>query len=142
MNWFELNTGGWRKLWEKVAAKNMVHTNAQIPMRSVPVFWTVAYGKAIRYAGHGIGVTETLIDYLGAAKETQPNFAAYYLRKGVVIAVSAMGLDPFVSDFASLLSKGIKLTKEEIEGPVSKGNSVQYVHDKLLKLAKSCGSKE
>jgi hypothetical protein len=53
---------------------------------NIPFFWTAQYGKSIRYAGHGIGVDETLIDDLGGKFQTaDPSFIAYYGSKGKVV---------------------------------------------------------
>jgi len=120
----------------KVAAKNMVHPENQVPIKSVPVFWTAAHGKSCRYAGHGLGVTDIIVDYLNTPLDpTNPKFAAYYARNGKVIAVSSMNADPMVADYAQLLRAGVTITFEDIVGPAKTGNSVNFIHETLLGLS-------
>lgn len=42
-------------------------------------------------------------------------FFAYYFKDGKVIAMSSVGRDPIVSDFANLLHEGRLLTQEEVD---------------------------
>jgi NADPH-dependent 2,4-dienoyl-CoA reductase/sulfur reductase-like enzyme/nitrite reductase/ring-hydroxylating ferredoxin subunit len=69
------------------------------PARSVPFFWTVLYGKSLRYAGHATSYDDIILhgDVPGMA------FVAYYCRAGQVISVSTMGKDPYAAAAAELL---------------------------------------
>ncbi|XP_049825154.1 apoptosis-inducing factor 3 isoform X3 [Aethina tumida] len=91
----------------KIAALNLLGIDT--PLKSVPFFWTMLYGKGIRYAGHG---KFNFIHYEGDVEGFK--FVAYYLQCEEVVAVASMGMDPVVSQFAELLAQGQKLTKEEL----------------------------
>lgn len=55
----------------------------------------------------------TKIKIHGSLEESK--FFAYYFKDGKVIAMSSVGRDPIVSDFANLLYEGKSLTEEEVE---------------------------
>jgi len=73
-----------------------------VPARSVPFFWTVQYGKSIRYAGHAF--TWDVIHIDGDLADLK--FAAYFIKGDTIEAVVAMGRDPLVSAAAELLQLG------------------------------------
>lgn len=56
---------------------------------SVPFFWTTQAGLGLQYIGHARGWDEIIFDGQTAEK----NFLAYYVKKGKVHAVAAMGRD-------------------------------------------------
>jgi len=88
-----------------------VASETTTPVRTVPFFWSMQYGKSVRYAGHAPhGFDE--IAYDGTVAEGK--FAAYYLKDGVVMAVATLMMDPLAADFANLLMDGRKLTKEDL----------------------------
>lgn len=93
----------------RVAALNMV--GKKTALKAVPFFWTVLFGKSFRYSGHGTP-HEIIID--GDLKELK--FIAFYLDKnGKVIAMASCMRDPYVAQFAELLSQGKTLHKSELE---------------------------
>ncbi|XP_023018677.2 apoptosis-inducing factor 3 isoform X1 [Leptinotarsa decemlineata] len=92
----------------KIAALNMVGKTTEL--RSVPYFWTMLYGKGVRYAGHG---DYDDIIYHGEVSELK--FVAFYLKNDEVIAVSSCAMDPVVSQFAELLAQGKKLFRKDLE---------------------------
>lgn len=53
------------------------------------------------------------IEILGSLEEMK--FFAYHYKDGKVIAMSSVGRDPIVSDFANLLYDGKTLTEEEVK---------------------------
>lgn len=91
----------------KIAALNIC--NKTTPLNSVPFFWTTLFGRSYRYAGHG---KPTKIKIHGSLENFE--FFAYYINNEKVIAMSSVGADPIVSDFANLLHEGKTLTDEEI----------------------------
>lgn len=104
----------------KTAALNMC--GIQTEQKCVPYFWSLLFGKSIRYAGHG-SYKEIVID--GDLKSLK--FLAYYLNEsGNVVAMASCTRDPVVSQFAEFLSQGMTLTKSDIEadplGWISKMN--------------------
>ncbi len=69
------------------------------PHTSVPFFWTVLYGKSLRYAGHATSYDDVIVDGdLGTLA-----FTAYYVRGESVVAVATMNRDPVAAAAAELL---------------------------------------
>lgn len=93
----------------RIAALNML--NKKTEMRAVPYFWTMLFGKGVRYAGHG---KYDDILYHGSVEGLK--FVAFYLQEDRVIATSSCMMDPYVSKFAELLSQGKKLYRKDLEG--------------------------
>lgn len=58
----------------RVAARNMLGKEEEF--QSIPYFWTVQYGKSLRYCGHALSWDEIVYD--GSTKERK--FAAYYVK--------------------------------------------------------------
>ncbi|CAH1981573.1 unnamed protein product [Acanthoscelides obtectus] len=92
----------------KIAALNML--GKQKELQTVPFFWTVLYGKSVRYAGHGL-YDEIL--YSGNVDELK--FAAYYLKGDEVVAISSCQMDPIVSEYAERLAQGKQLYRDDIK---------------------------
>ncbi|KAF4517893.1 hypothetical protein B566_EDAN001847 [Ephemera danica] len=101
----------------KVAGINMVATIKHRPekskeLKTVPFFWTMIFGKGVRYAGYGAGFDDVKI--IGDLADYK--FAAYYLKKGKVVAIATMGKDPLAAQFAERLASQLPpLTKEMLE---------------------------
>lgn len=93
----------------RIAALNLLEKKT--PLKSVPYFWTMLYGKGVRYAGHG---DYDEIIYHGDVPGFK--FVAFYIKDGVVVSASSCGMDPVVSQFAELLAQGKTLTKEDLKG--------------------------
>ncbi|XP_051162893.1 apoptosis-inducing factor 3 isoform X2 [Leptopilina boulardi] len=92
----------------KIAAFNIC--GKETPLNSVPFFWTTLFGKSYRYAGYGRAESFKVHGSLEDFK-----FFAYYFKNDQVIAMSSVGRDPIVADFANLLYEGKILTREEVE---------------------------
>ncbi|KAH9524284.1 Apoptosis-inducing factor 3 [Bulinus truncatus] len=80
-------------------------------IRSVPYFWTVQYGKSIRYTGYAYGYDNIVLH--GDVDDNK--FVAYYTKNDKVVAVASLGWDPIVSQAAELMSKGGTIDKDEIK---------------------------
>lgn len=93
----------------RIAALNML--NRKTPLKAVPYFWTMLFGKGIRYAGHG---KYDDILYYGSVDDLK--FIAFYLQNDRVIAASSCSMDPYVSKFAEFLAEGNKLYRKDLEG--------------------------
>nr|XP_022907828.1 apoptosis-inducing factor 3 isoform X2 [Onthophagus taurus] len=93
----------------KIAALNMLEKKK--PLKAVPFFWTMLFGKGIRYAGHG---KYTDIVYSGDVEGLK--FVAFYLDEDEVVAVSSCQMDPIVSEFAEILAQGKKLYRKDLTG--------------------------
>ncbi|RUS78071.1 hypothetical protein EGW08_014151, partial [Elysia chlorotica] len=76
---------------------------------SVPYFWTVQFGKSIRYAGYNHGYDDIILH--GDLDDNK--FVAFFTKSDRVTAAASLGWDPVVSQFAQLLAKGGALSKEE-----------------------------
>lgn len=93
----------------RVAALNML--KKETPLRTVPYFWTMLFGKSIRYAGCGKPAS-MLID--GNVDELK--FVIFFFDKSdKVIAVASSMRDPIVSQFAELLYQGKTLYKKDLK---------------------------
>ncbi|KAI8913491.1 hypothetical protein EDD86DRAFT_231820 [Gorgonomyces haynaldii] len=92
----------------RVVAANIVAKLQQKPLqvfKHIPYFWTVQFGKSIRYVGHATSFDETVVQ--GStdmdAEGQGLAFVVYYIRKGKVVAVCSLGKDPVVSHCSELM---------------------------------------
>jgi len=90
----------------KVAALNML--GYDVNLNTVPFFWTVQFGKSLRYAGHGQGWDDALVE----VDEEQGHILAVYCRQEEVVAVATLGRDPVAAKFANFIKSGNSLKKE------------------------------
>uniref|UniRef100_A0A670K2U8 L-amino-acid oxidase n=1 Tax=Podarcis muralis TaxID=64176 RepID=A0A670K2U8_PODMU len=88
----------------RVAALNMLQRQERL--HTVPFFWTKLQAKSIRYAGCGIGYTETVL------KGDLIKSSAW---DGIVTAVASLNFDPMVAMVAEILYSGKIITKDEAE---------------------------
>nr|XP_050869297.1 apoptosis-inducing factor 3 isoform X3 [Vespula vulgaris] len=102
----------------KIAALNIC--NKETALYSVPFFWTNLLGKSYRYTGYG--KSDKVIIY-GSLENLQ--YFAYYVKDGKIIAMSSVGADPVVADFANLLAKKQILMEDDI-----KNNPFGWMSDK------------
>ncbi|XP_017478473.1 PREDICTED: apoptosis-inducing factor 3 isoform X4 [Rhagoletis zephyria] len=116
----------------RVAALNITGTIEDL--RAVPFFFTMIFGKGIRYAGHG-NFSDTLIkgDLNGF------KFVVYYLdAHGNVIAVATIGHDPVVSQYAELLSQGKRLHRSRIESAEDHLEWTNMLKEKKARVSNEC----
>jgi len=81
------------------------------PLDTVPFFWTMVFGKSVRYTGYGAGYDDVIIH--GSVDDLQ--FVAYYLKKERVIAVATLGRDPVCAIFAEIFRAKKAVTKSDVE---------------------------
>ncbi|XP_078523163.1 apoptosis-inducing factor 3 isoform X1 [Lissotriton helveticus] len=93
----------------RIAALNMLAQGVEI--NTVPYLWTAMFGKSIRYAGHGEGFDDVIIQ--GDIDEL--TFVAFYTRNEEVIAVASMNYDPIVSKVAEVMASGKPIRKRDVE---------------------------
>nr|XP_010296631.1 PREDICTED: apoptosis-inducing factor 3 [Balearica regulorum gibbericeps] len=93
----------------RVAALNMLAHGMEIS--TVPYLWTAMFGKSIRYAGHGEGFDDVVIQ--GDLDELK--FVAFYTKSDEVVAVASMNYDPIVSKVAEVLAAGRTIRKRDVE---------------------------
>ncbi|HEY0184984.1 MAG TPA: FAD-dependent oxidoreductase, partial [Rhodopila sp.] len=71
----------------RIAALNMAGQNARCD--SVPVFWTIQYMKRLDYVGHAADWDEVIVH----GDLEKPEFLAYYVKGGRVIAAAGVDRD-------------------------------------------------
>jgi len=101
-------------------------------INSVPYFWTVQYGKSIRYSGYGVGFDDVIVH----GNFDEGKFLAYYTKGDKVIAAASLGWDPVVSQFAQLLNKGGSVSKKEITSEPSSWTSRLCKHISTINVKK------
>jgi NADPH-dependent 2,4-dienoyl-CoA reductase/sulfur reductase-like enzyme len=95
----------------RTAGLNIAQDQPQA-VQTVPFFWTVQYGKSIRYAGYAPTFDDVLLD-----QTEEGSFVAYFCQGAQVLAVATLGRDPVAADFANLLSSGVVLAKDQCLSP-------------------------
>lgn len=88
------------------AALNMLGKKQEL--KSVPYFWSVMFGKSIRYAGYGAGYDDTVVF------EEEKKIATFFIKDDKAVAVASLNHDPIVSKFAELLFNGKTLSKSDV----------------------------
>ncbi|KAJ3006642.1 hypothetical protein HKX48_009540 [Thoreauomyces humboldtii] len=97
------------------SSKSDHHAPTATEFTKVPYFWSVQYGKSIRYAGTGASFDDVYVHGdVDSLKGEDTSFVAYYGKKGEVVAVASMNKDPYVSRFSELRRVGGCPTLEEI----------------------------
>ncbi|XP_078485676.1 apoptosis-inducing factor 3-like isoform X1 [Ciona intestinalis] len=97
-----------RSLSHKVGGS---HVRTPPPVASIPFFWTVQYGRSLRFAGCASGHDDVIIR--GDLDDLK--FAAYYVKNDVIVGMATMSMDPLVAEFANKLSKGDVVLKQDIQ---------------------------
>lgn len=93
----------------RVAALNIL--KKETTLRTVPYFWTMLFGKSIRYAGCGKAAS-TQVE--GSVEELK--FVIFFFdASDKVIGVASCMRDPVVSQFAELLHQGKSLHKNDLK---------------------------
>ena len=108
-----INIGHWgiAMYMGKVAALNIL--GRKEPAYTVPFFWSVQFGKSIRFAGISKDTDSIKVE------EGGESFLATYSRDGVVQGVATLGRDPVAAYFRTLVAQG-KVLKEEEAGDILK----------------------
>eukprot|EP00062_Callorhinchus_milii_P011774 gi/632958059/ref/XP_007894821.1/ PREDICTED: apoptosis-inducing factor 3-like isoform X2 [Callorhinchus milii] len=106
-----VNVSHWQmaQMQGHIAALNMIKKKKSI--HSVPFFWTVLFGKSLRYAGYG-GDYEEII-FKGNVSDLK--FVAFYIKEEQVVAVASMNYDPMVSHAAEVMASGKSISKMEAQ---------------------------
>lgn len=111
----------------RVAALNMLGKRTKV--ESVPFFWTVQYGKSIRYCGHFISCDNIIYD--GNLEDLK--FAAFFIKNGSVVAAVSVGRDPLTSIVAELLQHKNLITEKDLLTAQQQTPLEQYLQSLLLK---------
>ena len=95
----------------KTAGLNVGNDDEAKEVNSVPFFWSMQFGKSLRYAGHAPrGFDDVVID--GSVQEGK--FAAFYMKNDTAMAVATVMMDPVAADFANLLLEGKTLARADL----------------------------
>lgn len=95
----------------KIAALNMSDDLKKVELKAVPYFWSLLFGKSIRYAGYG----KPKSIHIDGDLEGLKFLAFYFDENDKVISMASCGRDPVVSQFAELLSQGMTLHKSDVQ---------------------------
>ncbi|XP_064612325.1 apoptosis-inducing factor 3-like [Liolophura sinensis] len=106
----KVNIGHWQMAHHhgRIAAYTILGKLEEL--HSVPYFWTVQYGKSIRYTGYGPGYDDIIIH----GNPDELKFVAYYTKGEKVVAAASLNFDPIVSEVAEALNTGREIKKEEV----------------------------
>jgi len=80
-------------------------------IKTVPFFWTVLFGKSIRYTGFSAGYDKQIIR--GSVAEMK--FIAYFLKDDKLLAVATVGRDPIAAQIAEWLRNGKSISTADID---------------------------
>jgi NADPH-dependent 2,4-dienoyl-CoA reductase/sulfur reductase-like enzyme/nitrite reductase/ring-hydroxylating ferredoxin subunit len=127
----------------RVAARNML--GKKVPFNEIPYFWTMVFGKSLRYVGN-VGSEGTTFDNVIIEGDLiKGEFVAYYTKKDRIAAVATVGKDPVAVACAELLRANLMPSVAEIQLGVANSQTIlQRVKDlndekkrtKLLKQQK------
>ncbi|KAJ6657258.1 hypothetical protein lerEdw1_002625 [Lerista edwardsae] len=92
-----------------VAALNILQK--KVELHTVPFFWSRLKTKTIRYAGSGIGYTDTVVK----GDLDQEQFLIFYIKDGYVTAAASLNCDPKVALVAEVMYSGKRISKQEAE---------------------------
>jgi apoptosis-inducing factor 3 len=115
-----------------VAAHNMVGKTKVAD--AVPFFWTAAYGKTVRYAGHALRYDEIIIDKEANGFNADTlKFAAYYCHKGKVLAVATLGRDPLTAQCAELMQASKMPSAADLQKAIAAQGSTDALIQSCMK---------
>ncbi|KXS22367.1 hypothetical protein M427DRAFT_50697 [Gonapodya prolifera JEL478] len=84
------------------------------PFRTVPFFWTVQFGKSVRYAGHAESFDEVITKFTPSL-ENMESLEAYYIRQNKVLAVATLAKDPIAATGSELIRLGLMPSGSDIK---------------------------
>ncbi len=112
----------------RVAALNMLKKH--VPFNEIPYFWTMVFGKSLRYVGNVGSENVTFDNVLIEGDLSKAEFVAYYTKKDMIVAVATVGRDPVAVACAELMRKGLMPSPSEIQlGTMNSENILQRVKD-------------
>ena len=91
------------------------------PLKIVPFFWTVHYGKSVRFAGYtGHSALSPSATLVHTDEQINPlKFAVFYFNSeqddGDAIAVCSLDWDPVCALFVELMHKGVRVKREHVK---------------------------
>jgi NADPH-dependent 2,4-dienoyl-CoA reductase/sulfur reductase-like enzyme len=117
-----------------IAAKNMVKGPTTSISKKVPFFWTVQYGKNVKYCGHTPQWNEIVFDQMNDdVKSKDFGFLAYYVLDDKVVAVCSLNRDPLIAQIAELMNAGKIIFGPDLKQAISRdNNSIQFIKNLLV----------
>lgn len=109
-NGHHLRIEHWRLAQQQgiVAARNMMGHKQHF--EAVPVFWTIQYLKRLDYIGHATTWDELVLH----GDVEKPEFLAYYVKDGLVVAAAGLGRDKDTAALVELLDDHRSWTAAEL----------------------------
>lgn len=113
----------------RVAARNML--GKKIPFNEIPYFWTMVFGKSLRYVGNVGSEGVTFDNVLIEGDLIKGEFIAYYTKKDRISAVATVGKDPVAVACGELMRLNLMPSVTEIQ--LGTANS-QTILDRVKEL--------
>jgi apoptosis-inducing factor 3 len=111
-----------------VAGRNMAAGKAVAKFDHVPFFWTMQFGKGLRYCGHSASYDAIIFDKEANGLEADTlKFVAFYVKDGTVVAAASVGRDPIVSKVAEMMQTGKTLTASAVQEAIAAGQLSQLI---------------
>lgn len=118
----------------RVAAKNML--DQKIPFNEIPYFWTMVFGKSLRYVGNVGSEGVTFDNVIIEGDLIKGEFVAFYTKSGRIAAVATMGRDPVAVACGELMRLNLMPSVTEIQlGTANSSTILERVkHAKIKKV--------
>ena len=109
----------------RVAARNML--GQHVPYADIPYFWTMVFGKSLRYVGH----LDTQFDSVFIEGDiTKGEFVAFYILGGKIAAVATVGKDPVAVACGELMRRKMMPSPAELQlGTINSDGILQRLKD-------------
>nr|AZL94253.1 membrane-bound monodehydroascorbate reductase [Cardiosporidium cionae] len=91
-----------------------------IPYSSIPFFWTMLFGKSLRYAGHCHGFDDVICE----GDLEKYCFVAYYVKNERIVAAATMGMDPAAVAICEALKLNLMPSVSEIRLGFANSNTI------------------
>jgi NADPH-dependent 2,4-dienoyl-CoA reductase/sulfur reductase-like enzyme/nitrite reductase/ring-hydroxylating ferredoxin subunit len=97
----------------RVAALNML--DKKVPFNEVPYFWTMVFGKSLRYVGNVGSEGVTFDNVIIEGDLAKGEFVAYYTKGDRIAAVATVGRDPVAVACGELMRQNLMPSVAEIQ---------------------------
>jgi NADPH-dependent 2,4-dienoyl-CoA reductase/sulfur reductase-like enzyme len=103
-----------------IAAKNMIHGRKYQISTKIPYFWTVQYGKNIRYCGHALRYNDLIFDQFNDdVTKKEFGFVAYYILDDKVVGACSLNRDPIIAQVAEIMNAGKIISGSELKQAIN-----------------------
>jgi NADPH-dependent 2,4-dienoyl-CoA reductase/sulfur reductase-like enzyme/nitrite reductase/ring-hydroxylating ferredoxin subunit len=112
----------------RVAARNMLNQN--VVFNEIPFFWTMVFGKSLRYVGNVGSEGVTFDNVIIEGDLVKGEFVAYYTKSNRIAAVATMGRDPVAVACGELMRLNLMPSVAEIQlGTANSATILERVKD-------------